>query len=308
MTIFSLPIVEQLFHLWLIFFLLNYQFPEDDSRCSSDNQDWSFKRTPFGWQFRRHSTTPLSEASSSGWLSKPRQAVDNDTVNQSSSSGEGNACKGKETETSNKENDRKQKSSNVEESSVSIDDEFDYLFQEEPVDFRKALKGEVSSQEKDSSQEAENTSAPLSSRSQDKVLKNTPSFLSQFSYKSKEADDGKAPLSAKPSDNTQEQVANFTDLYSYKRKAKGVQFTESESETENNSSASTPVQGSSLADRFSFHAQEKANEQMIKSDSKTDKKASLHQYEQILARKRDSKGGGWIDTHKMKKKLKTCKF
>lgn len=255
------------------------------------------------------------------------------TVVEPSSSGQGNASESYAAETSNKEN-KGNKSSQVSgaaaESSVSIDDEFDFLFEEESVDFTKSLKKEDSSQGKMKSQEAQNTSMLHSSNLQgigekyksgcltqfsykSKKEDNTAAshfssphtkgqkdsgFLSQFRYKPKEVDEGKAAGIA------QEQKSTFPDLTSCKNRGRrGIQF-KYDLEVEENTNEKTE---SSFTDKLSLKA-EKTDKQSTSSDTKTRKTASMEECEQILARKREAKGGQWIDARKMQKKLKTFKF
>lgn len=162
----------------------------------------------------------------------------------------------------------KKENGTIPESETTIsNDDFDDIFKEELVDFSTLREG--SSYQENSSQEAEVMNASHSSSPQDKIRKNIPSFLSQFSYKSNEAEDKKVPPPLKSADNAQAQESTLTKLFSYNSKEKrGVQFSESDSETEKNSSSD--------------------------------------QYEQILLRKRELKESGWIDARKMKKKLKSA--
>lgn len=312
-----------LLSLIVLLSLFNIQF-EDDPKYSSDNQDWSFKKTPFGWRFRRHSTAPLIEPSSSGWLSKPRQTMVSSAVNQPGSSGELNVPEGKAAETSNMNGEKnkplyssgagnkgvavdddfdhlfeeeqvdftktlerdetqrdseqiseskiKKENSTIPKSltAVSEEDEFDNLFEEEPVDFTSTLRGPVNSYKENSSQGAKNINVSHSSSSQHKVQGSVPSLTAQFSRKCKEEEKGREVSTFfSSSDSTQADEANLTEMFSYKPKdKKGVQFSEPDSEPE--------------------------------------KSTSGDRYEQILQRKRELKESGWIDARKMKKKMKSA--
>lgn len=238
---------------------------------------------------------------STGWLSKPRPTTDSSSRGHPKFSGEQNASEDETAITSNINDERRDSSLDVSrtvvDKGVSIDDEFDHMFEEEPFSFTEALRrdGTQKDSEKtskcDIKQDNDTIQNSVTDFSSDDYFDHNPDELDYISTlrgeassygknRSQEAEIINVPHSSsslnKMKKNTQVHESTLKEMFSYKpREREGVQFSESDLETE-------------------------------KNDSEIEKNASGNKYEQILLRKRELKGSGsgWIDSRKMKKKLR----
>lgn len=277
------------------------QVDEDDEKSKPDNQDWSFKKTSFGWHFKRNSASSSSIATSSGWLSKGRPQVDCCTIKQHISSDVPDTYEDTAAETSNF-NDEKIKET-LDSSRVKEDAEISSLLEK----CHKTHSENLAENEKirENEKKVKYTIPKLN----DAISSNNEDFfddLEDIDF----SEELEGPVSSHAEKSSED--INFSEEFEGPFSSHGEKGYQEAEDTKmaylSSNLGKTQVHAPACTVKFNSKSKEKRG--ILYCDApepeKDKKDSSDKKYENILlSKKRELKGGEWIDARKMKKKVKS---